>query len=87
MNPPNESKEVYDTCCSKTSVGFVKYFSTLLISFSILIFCFVQIARNEDDDNTIYFSLISAIMTLFFPAPSLVQSSSSTPPTAPPSLP
>lgn len=73
MNPENaENKEVYDVCCSKTSVGFVKYFATLLITMSILVFCFIQIARNTEDDNTIYFSLISSIMTLYFPAPQLI---------------
>ena len=68
----DENKEVYDVCCSKTSVGFVKYFATLLITMSILVFSFIQIARNSGGDNTIYFSLISSIMTLYFPAPQLV---------------
>lgn len=67
----NESKETYDVCCSKSSVGFVKYISTFIITIAILLFSMIQIATNPQENNTIFFSLISSILTLYIPSPVL----------------
>lgn len=68
----NETKETYDVCCSgSTSVGFVKYVATFTITIAILIFSMIQIASNPQDNNTIFFSLISSILTLYIPSPAL----------------
>lgn len=67
----NETKETYDICCSKTSVGFVKYIATFAITIAILIFSMIQIALNPQENNTIFFSLISSILTLYIPSPAL----------------
>ena len=61
----------YKICCSRSSVGFIKFSSTFIISLGILIFSFIMIGLNPGRDNTIYFSLISAIMTLFIPSPEI----------------
>ena len=67
----NESSESYDICCSHSSVGFIKYIAMFSITLAILIFSMIQIATNPSDNNTIYFSLISSIMTLYIPSPVL----------------
>ena len=61
----------YQICCSHSSKEFIKFSSAFIISFSILIFSFVMIGLNPTRDNTIYFSLISAIMTLFVNPPQI----------------
>lgn len=62
----------WDICCSKSSKEFIKYCSTLIISIIILIFCIFMICLSEiGSDNSIYFSLISSIMTLYIPAPEI----------------
>ena len=60
----DEDKQ-YTICCSHSSVGFIKYSSAFIISIGILTFCFIMIGMHPTADNTIYFTLISAIMTLF----------------------
>lgn len=70
---PNETVEQYSICCSNSSVGFIKYSSTLLFAFSIMVFSMVMIAMNPDRDNSIYFSLISGTLGLFTPQPVLLQ--------------
>lgn len=61
----------YQICCSHSSKEFIKFSSAFIISFSILIFSFTMIGLNPTRDNTIYFSLISAIMTLFVNPPTI----------------
>ena len=67
----NETAEKYDICCSKSNVGFVKYIATFAITIAILIFSMIQIASNPEENNTIFFSLISSILTLYIPSPAL----------------
>jgi hypothetical protein len=66
-----DNDKQYTICCSRSSVGFIKFSSTFIISLGILIFSFIMIGLNPGRDNTIYFSLISAIMTLFIPSPEI----------------
>lgn len=61
----------WDTCCSHSSKSFIKYITTVLMSVLILLFCIYMIANNPDNDNSIYFSLLSSILTLYIPAPTL----------------
>jgi len=67
----NEEDKQYTICCSHSSRDFIKFSSTFIISLGILIFSFIMIGLNPGKDNTIYFSLISAIMTLFIPSPEI----------------
>ena len=67
----NETAEKYDICCSRSSVGFVKYVATFTITLAIMIFSMIQIAANPQENNTIFFSLISSILTLYIPSPAL----------------
>lgn len=68
--PADESIH-WDTCCSKSSKGFVKFVVQLCICAFVLVFSAVMIILNPEDDNSIYFSLLSSILTLYIPAPSL----------------
>ncbi len=61
----------YTICCSHSSVGFIKYSSAFIISLGILTFSFIMIGMHPSSDNTIYFSLIIAIMTLFINPPNI----------------
>lgn len=67
----NETKEEYNICCSKSSVGFIKFSTQFLISVSVLFFCMSMIILYPDRDNSIYFSLISGIVSLYIPPPNL----------------
>jgi hypothetical protein len=71
MDSKDDEDKQYTICCSHSSVGFIKFSSTFIISIAILTFSFIMIGLHPDKDNTIYFSLISAIMTLFVPSPGL----------------
>jgi hypothetical protein len=64
----------WDTCCSHSSREFVKYIITVSISMIVLIFCLFMIAVNPNDDNSIYFSLLSSIITLYVPSPQINKS-------------
>ena len=68
----SEDKQ-YTICCSKSSVGFIKFSSAFIISIGILTFSFIMIGLHPERDNTIYFSLISAISTLFINPPNIQQ--------------
>ena len=69
---PNDDDHIeWDICCSKSSKAFIKYVSTVMMSVIVLIFCIVMVALNTDADNTIYFSLISSIITLYVNPPTI----------------
>ena len=72
-NIPADEHIHWDTCCSKSSKGFVKFVVQLCICAFVLVFSAVMIILNPDDDNSIYFSLLSSILTLYIPAPSLTK--------------
>ncbi len=61
----------WSVCCSKSSKAFIKYVSTVMMSVIVLIFCIVMVALNPDSDNTIYFSLISSIISLYINPPTI----------------
>ena len=55
----------YKTCCSNSSKGFINYLAKLFISIIIISFCVYMIITNRDDDNSIHYSLISSIMSVY----------------------
>ena len=61
----------WQLCCSRSSKSFIKYVTTVMMSVIILIFSIVMIYGNPTENNSIYFSLISSILTLYVPAPTL----------------
>ena len=51
-----------DICCSHSSLYGLKYISRIVLSILVLAFSFTQIARFPQEDNSIYFSLVSSIL-------------------------
>jgi hypothetical protein len=66
-----ETKDEYNICCSRSSVGFVKFSTQFIISLSVLFFSMSMIILYPDKDNSIFFSLISGIVSLYIPPPSI----------------
>ena len=65
--------ENWKICCSNSSSHFIKFFITFSICFSVIIFSMIQVINNPDKDNSIYFSLISSILSLYMEPPRLEQ--------------
>ena len=58
-------------CCSRSSAQFIQFAITAFVCFSVLLFSMIMIINNPDNDNTIYFSLISSILSLYMTPPNL----------------
>ena len=67
----DEENVQWQICCSKSSKSFIKYMVTVAISIIVLCFSIFMIANNPENDNSIYFSLLSSTLVLFVPAPTL----------------
>ena len=66
----NENRD-WKICCSRSSAQFIKFAITAFVCFSVLLFSMIMIINNPDNDNTIYFSLISSILSLYMTPPTL----------------
>jgi len=64
-----EENVEWAVCCSKSSSTFIKYLVLVLVSLTILIFAIVMIATGHDD--SVYWSLVTLIIGVFVPSPSL----------------
>ncbi len=67
----NIDNEEWGVCCSHSSKSFIKYIITVLMSLLVLIFSMVMIINSPNQDNSIFFSLISSILTLYIPSPQI----------------
>ena len=65
--------EQWHICCSNSSSNFIRYFVTFSICFAVMVFSMIQIVNNKDEDNTIYFSIISSILGMYMESPKLEQ--------------
>jgi hypothetical protein len=63
-------EESWDICCSRTSSRCIKYSAQMGVALLILTFSMVQIFRGVDD-REVYFSLVSFVIGLVFPHPTL----------------
>ena len=63
--------EEWKICCSNSSKSFIKYIITVIMSIIVLAFSIFMIASNPENDNSIYFSLLSSILVLYIPPPTL----------------
>jgi len=68
MEPENNDWKI---CCSRSSAQFIKFAITAIVCFTIMIFSMLMISSNPEKDNSIYFSLISSILSLYIPSPTL----------------
>ena len=66
-----EKNDSWKICCSNSSSQFIKFTITAIDCFSIMIFSMYMISSNPEKDNSIYFSLISSILSLYIPSPTL----------------
>lgn len=71
VEPIHEDDVEWKICCSHSSKSFIKYVVTVIMSIIVLVFSIYMIATNPESDNSIYFSLVSSILTLYIPAPTL----------------
>jgi hypothetical protein len=70
MEEPNEQ---WSGCCSKTDSHFLKYLVQVIISLIILIFSIIMIVIKNSVNCEVYFSIISAILGIFSPSPSMTK--------------
>lgn len=73
MEEPNEQ---WSGCCSKTDSHFLKYLVQVIISLIILIFSIIMIVIKNGVNCEVYFSIISAILGIFSPSPSMTKKNS-----------
>ena len=72
MDVENQRQEEseWSLCCSKSSPSGIKFVTQMSIACSVLLFSFIQLATSNDS-REIYFSLISFVLGLVFPHPTL----------------
>lgn len=61
----------WTVCCSHSSKAFIKYVSTVMMSVIVLIFCITMVILHPERDNSIYFSLISTVVGIYIPSPTI----------------
>ena len=67
----SDKNESWRICCSNSSSTFIKFTVTFVTCFTVMIFSMYMISTNPEKDNSIYFSLISSILSLYIPSPTL----------------
>ena len=68
----NPDKVIWESSCHRINKGFVKFIACCLVSLIILsLSCYKLIMSSPDEDKSIYISMISLVLGLFFPSPSL----------------
>lgn len=63
-------RNVIYTCCSKSSMLFIKFVAQCVISFIALIFSFAMLLYHPSSNDSLYFSIIMLIIGVFIPSPS-----------------
>lgn len=64
------SRETWETCCSKTNADFIKYIVQVTFGLIVLIFSMAMITM-EIGNREIWYSSITMVVGLFFPHPSM----------------
>lgn len=64
-----EADENWAICCSRSSAQFIKYMVQVVVSLTILAFAIAMVSTGHDDP--VYWSLITLIIGVFVPSPSL----------------
>jgi hypothetical protein len=75
MERLNDLENQYNCCIGggSTDKRILNFISKCSVLFSILIFSFVMVAR-EDKNSSIYLNIIFIIMSIFIPSPSISSS-------------
>ena len=67
----HKRQNVWRSCCFVVNKGMFKYATQCIICAMVLTFSMVQLFMGAEEDKSVYFSLISGILGLFSPGPSL----------------
>lgn len=70
--PADDPDETWAICCSNSSAHFIKYIVQVVVSLTILAFAIAMIATGHDD--AVYWSLLTLVIGIFVPQPSLGKS-------------
>ena len=68
-----EENEEWAICCSRSSAHFIKYMVQVIVCLCILIFAIINISLGRTD--SVYWSMITLIIGVFVPSPSLSKGS------------
>ena len=60
----------WEFCCSRSSKECIKYSTQITIASIVLVFSLVMIGLDKDDDK-VFLNLVSFVIGLIFPNPSL----------------
>lgn len=67
-----QTDNTYKSCCIEMDKRFLQFLSQFVIGFFIIIFCSVQLVRlDKAEDQRTYISLLSLIIGIFLPSPSI----------------
>lgn len=61
----------WDICCSKTDRRALKFLVQVIFGLSIVIFSMVMIVVRVDQDNAVFYSMLSGTVGLFLPHPTI----------------
>jgi len=64
-------EDEWNICCSKSSSACIKFSTQMSIATIVLCFSMIMIIINQGNESEIYFSLISFVVGLVFPHPTL----------------
>lgn len=67
----HKQKNVWRSCCFVVNKSMFKYATQCIICAMVLMFSMAQLFMGAGEDKSVYFSLISGILGLFSPGPSL----------------
>jgi len=71
MTSPPATAE-WHLCCSNTSPDALRFIIMCVISLAVLSFCLYELAaKPESNDRAIYWSMLSTIVSIWVPSPSL----------------
>ncbi len=70
LEDQKQDESEWSLCCSRSTPSAIKYISQLSVACSVLMFSFIQLATTNDS-REIYFSLISFVLGLVFPHPTI----------------
>lgn len=66
------SNNTWKICCSQSDPDALKFLVMIGISFIILMFCIFELStKPESPDRTIYFSILSSVISMWIQPPQL----------------
>lgn len=68
-----EKPEEWKSCCFNSDARVIKFFTNVMFSFTLILFCISQLYQPElpPDRFTLYISLLSGAVNLWMPGPKI----------------